>query len=112
MDLVLGLSLDLSHWAERTDALRKSFAGGYDPHLRVEQDTVNGLPALVSSQGRGAAVIIDHPPWRHDEAHWNPAVRRAVTEMRGRGLCHVAVSDVNVLDRTPIKLFNALLEGA
>lgn len=111
VDLVLGRSLDLSHWAERTDALMQSFAGGYGSHLRTEQDTVNGLPALVSPEGRGAAVIIGHPLWRREEAHWNPTVRRAVTELRGRGLSHVAVSDAYVLDRTPIKLFNALLEG-
>ncbi|WP_251450623.1 DEAD/DEAH box helicase [Microbacterium sp. Marseille-Q6648] len=111
VDLVLGRSLDLSHWTERTDALMKSFAGGYGPHLRIEQDTVNGLPALVSPEGRGAAVIIGHPLWQHDEAHWNPAVRHAVAEMRGRRLSHVTVSDVYVLDRTPIKLFNALLKG-
>ena len=89
----------------------QSFADGYGPHLRIEQHTVNGLPALVSPEGRGAAVVIGHPLWRHEDAHWNPEVRRAVTELRGRGLSRVAVSDTYVLDRTPIKLFNALLEG-
>lgn len=111
VDLVLGRSLDLSRWSDRTAALIQSFADGYGPHLRIEQHTVNGLPALVSPEGRGAAVVIGHPLWRHEDAHWNPQVRRAVTELRGRGLSHVTVSDTYVLDRTPIRVFNALLEG-
>ncbi|ANJ28100.1 DEAD/DEAH box helicase [Agromyces aureus] len=111
VDLVLGRSLDLFHWTDRTTALMQSFADGYGPHLRIEKLTVNELPALVSPEGRGAAVIIGHPLWRHDDAHWNPEVRRAVAELRGRGLSQVTVSDTYVLDRTPIRLFNALLEG-
>jgi DEAD/DEAH box helicase domain-containing protein len=71
----------------------QSFADGYGSHLRIEQHTVNG-----------------HPLWRHDDANWSPEVRRAVTELRGQGLSHVTVSDTYVLDRVPIKLFNALLE--
>ncbi|WP_172836130.1 DEAD/DEAH box helicase [Microlunatus soli] len=112
VDLVLGRSLDPSHWADRTAALMQSFAHGYGSHLRIEQHVVNGLPALVSPEGQGAAVVIGHPLWRHEDAHWNPNMRRAVTELRGRGLSHITVSDTYVLDRTPIKLFNALLESA
>jgi DEAD/DEAH box helicase domain-containing protein len=109
VDLVLGRSLDLSFWADRTTALMQSFADGYGLHLPIEQHIVNGLPALVSPQGRGAAVVVGHPLWRHEDAHWNPEVRRTVTELRGRGLTHVTVSDTYVLDRTPIKIFNALI---
>jgi DEAD/DEAH box helicase domain-containing protein len=112
IDLVLGRSLDLSHWTDRTAALMQSFTDGYGPHLRIEQHVVNGLPTLVSPEGQGAAVVIGHPLWRHEDAHWTPDVRRAVTELRGNGLPHVTVSDTYVLDRTPIKLFNALLESA
>ena len=112
VDLVLGRSLEVSHWADRTASLMQSFADGYGPHLRIEQHRVNGLPALVSPTGSGSAVVIGHPLWRHDDAHWHPEVRRAVAELRGGGLSHVTVSDTYVLDRTPIKLFNALLEGA
>lgn len=111
VDLVLGRSLDVTHWADRTASSMQSFADGYGPHLRIEQHTVNGLPALVSPTGGGSAVVIGHPLWRHEDAHWSPEVRRAVTELRGRGLSHVTVSDTYVLDRTPTKLFNALLEG-
>lgn len=90
----------------------QNFADGYGPHLRIEQHVVNGLPALVSPDGPGAAVVIGHPLWRHDDAHWNPEVRRAVAELRGRGLSHIIVSDTHVLDRAPIRLFNALLGNA
>lgn len=112
VDLVLGRSLDPSHWWDRTESLMQSFTGGYGPHLRIEQHSVNGLPVLISPEGRGAAVVIGHPLWRHEEVHWHPEVRRAVAELRGRGLSQVTVSDTYVLDRTPIKLFDALLEGA
>jgi DEAD/DEAH box helicase domain-containing protein len=109
VDLVLGRSLDPEHWADRTSALMQSFTDGYGQHIKVEQAIVNGLPTLIAPDGRGAAVVIGHPLWRHEDAHRNPEVRRAVTELRGRGLAHVTVSDVFVLDRTPIKLFNTLI---
>jgi DEAD/DEAH box helicase domain-containing protein len=112
VDLVLGEELDPSHWAGRTSALMQSFVDGYGRHLRVQLAEANGLPALISSDGRGSAVVVGHPLWRHDDQHWNPEVRRAVRELRGRGFSHVKVSDTYVLDRTPIKLFNLLLEGA
>lgn len=112
VDLALGRGLDLSHWSDRTAALMNSFTEGYGTHMRIEQHTVNGLPALVSPEGRGAAVVIGHPLWRHEDAHWNPEVRQAVTELRGRGLSSVTVSDTHVLDRTPVRLFRALLDGA
>ena len=111
VDLALGHSLDLSRWAGRTTSLMQSFVDGYGLHRRIEQHTVNGLPTLVSPESHGAAVVIGHPLWRHEDAHWNPQVRRAVTELYGRGLSHVTVSDTYVLDRTPIKLFNALLKS-
>ncbi|WP_270259730.1 DEAD/DEAH box helicase [Kocuria marina] len=111
VDLVLGHSLDLSRWSDHTADLMQSFADGYGSYLRIEQHVVNALPALVSPEGRGAAVVIGHPLWRHEETLWNPQVRRAVTELRGRGLSHVIVSDAYVIDRTPARLFNALLEG-
>lgn len=112
VDLVLGRDLYPSLWADRTSALLESFVAGYGGHLPVRLDTANGLPAVVSSGGRGSAVVIGHPLWRHDDAHWNPQIRRAVTELRGRGYSNVKVSDTYVLDRTPIKVFNMLLDGA
>ncbi len=109
VDLALGGSLDPTHWADRTAELMQSFTDGYGQHIRVEQAIVNGLPALVAPDGSGAAIVIGHPLWRHEDAHWNSEVRRATNELRGRGLAQVTVSDTYVLDRTPIKLFNALI---
>lgn len=110
VDLALGHSLDLSRWAARTTSLMQSFADGYGLHCRIEQHTVNGLPTLMSPQS-SAAVVIGHPLWRHEDAHWNAQVKRVVKELRDCGMSHVNVSDTYVLDRTPIKLFKALLEG-
>lgn len=112
VDLALGRDLDPSHWVDRNVALTRSFLSGYGAHLRVDHELVSDLPVFIAPEGRGAAVVIGHPLWRREEAQWSPKVRKAVTELRGRGLAHVAVFDTYVLDRTPIKLFNALLEGS
>jgi DEAD/DEAH box helicase domain-containing protein len=112
VDLAIGRGLDASRWSQRTYDLMASFVDGYGPHVRIEQDVANGLPTLISPQGLGSAVVVGHPLWRHDESHWQPEVRRAVTELSGRGISRVTVSDTYELDRTPIKLFNALAGGA
>lgn len=109
VDLALGHSLEPGTWGDRTSALMESFTDGYGQHVPVEQAIVNGLPVLIAPQGRGAAVVIGHPLWRREDTHWSPEVRRAVKELHGRGLAHVTVSDTYVLDRTPIKVFNALI---
>ncbi|MEX5256928.1 DEAD/DEAH box helicase [Kocuria arenosa] len=111
VDLALGQELDVSQWTDKTSLLIQSFIAGYGAHLQVSEDLVNGIPALVTAEGRGAAVIIGHPLWRHDEANWNPQVKRAASELRGREFCEVTVSDTYVLDRTPIKIFNHLMKA-
>lgn len=111
VELALGQELDISHWTDRIDPLVRSFVAGYGAHLRVAEDVVNGIPALITEEGCGAAVLIGHPLWRHDEPSWNPQVRRAVTELRGRGLASVVASDAFVLDRTPIRVFNSLVRA-
>ena len=108
VDLSLGQELDTSQWAERTDLLTRSFIAGYGVHLKTSCEVVNGIPALVTHEGRGAAVLIGHPLWRHDEPNWGPQMARAVSELRGQGIAEVNVSDVFVLDRTPVKIFRNL----
>ncbi len=108
VDLALGRELDVSQWADRTSLLVRSFIAGYGVHLNTAEVVVNGIPALVTMEGRGAAVLIGHPLWRHDEANWSPQVTRAVAELRGRGLSEVKVSDAYVLDRTPVRIFGDL----
>lgn len=110
VDLTLGRSLDPANWSDRTTALMQSFIDGYGKYLHIEETVVNGLPVLNAPDEGGAAVVVGHPLWRHEESHWNKDVRRAVAELRDRGLRNVTVSDTYVLDRTPIKLFNALIE--
>ncbi|MBM4523774.1 DEAD/DEAH box helicase [Rhodococcus hoagii] len=111
VDLALGQELDVSQWADRTSLLMRSFIAGYGAHLRTFEDLVNGIPALVTTEGQGAAVLIGHPLWRHDEANWSPQVSRAVSELRGRGLSEVKVSDAYVLDRTPVRIFGELAKS-
>lgn len=111
VDLALGQELDFSEWRDRTNLLTQSFLDGYGTHLKVSEDVVNGIPALMTGEGRGAAVLIGHPLWRHDEANWNSQVRLAVDELRNRDFSEVKVSDAYVLDRTPITIFGDLTKA-
>lgn len=108
VDLALGGELDVLQWADRIGLLSRSFLAGYGHILKVSEDLVNGVPALVTTEGRGAAVLIGHPLWRHDKANWNPQMQRAVNELLDRGLSEVRVSDAHVLDRTPVRVFHEL----
>ncbi|WP_299091585.1 DEAD/DEAH box helicase [uncultured Microbacterium sp.] len=108
IDLALGQALDLDDWRDRIDPLMRSFLNGYGTHLKVQEETVNGIPTLTTREGHGAAVTVGHPLWRHDEAAWNPQIQQAVAELRDRGFGSVTVSDAYVLDRTPVRLFSAL----
>ncbi|WP_062317000.1 hypothetical protein [Demequina maris] len=101
----------MTHWELHTNDLIRRFAEGYGAHLPIERDQTNGLQVLVCTEGDGSAAIVGHPLWRHDKSHWNDQVRGAATRLRGRGLANVTVTDAFVLDRTPIKVFNALLGG-
>lgn len=109
VDLALGKELDLSLWEAHTEGLIENFVNGYGPHLPISRETVNELPVLVSAEGSGSAVIVGHPLWRHEAAHWNSQVQGAATRLRGRGMSRVSVSDPVVLDRTPIRVYRELL---
>lgn len=111
VDLALGQELDVSQWGDWTGVLMRSFIAGYGAHVKTSESVFNGIPALVTAEGRGAAVLIGHPLWRHDEANWNPLMRRAVGELRDLGISEVKVSDAYVLDRTPVKIFNELVKA-
>lgn len=108
VDLALGQELDVSQWADRTRVLTQSFLLGYGAHLKIAVNLINDIPALITTNGRGAAVLIGHPLWRHDEANWSPQVRSAVSQLKGQGIADVTVSDAYVLDRTPVKIFGQL----
>jgi DEAD/DEAH box helicase domain-containing protein len=109
VNLVLGGELDLSPWANRTSELIQSFRDGYGTYVEIVHEEIGGVPALITKEGRGAAVLVGHPLWRHDESNWDPQMRRAVTELRGRGIEEISVSDAFVLDRTPMLVFNQLI---
>jgi DEAD/DEAH box helicase domain-containing protein len=112
VDLALGRDLDVALWADLTEDLLRSFQEGYGAHLTISSDRVNDLPILMTSDGGGAAVVIGHPLWRHDETNWNPQVRDAVTELSARGIASVRVSDTFVLDRTPMRIFSSLVDNS
>jgi DEAD/DEAH box helicase domain-containing protein len=109
VDLVLGEELDTRPWNDRVETLIQQFTAAYGTSVDVTAESVNGLPALLVSEGAGAAVLIGHPLWRHDELAWNAQVHRAATELRGRGISNVQVSDAYVLDRTPVRIYSSLI---
>ncbi|ACV78352.1 DEAD/DEAH box helicase [Nakamurella multipartita] len=111
VDLVLGRDLDLSSWAVRTAEVVASFLGGYGAYLNVVVEERNSIPVLVTREGRGRAVLVGHPLWRHDRAYWNSVVRDTVSLVEADGIAGVSVSDTFVLDRTPSRVFTALIDG-
>jgi len=51
--------------------------------------------------------VLGHPLWRHDD-FLNTAQAVAVDVVQEMGARHVSMSDLYVLDRTPIVIYQAL----
>ncbi|MDT0116507.1 DEAD/DEAH box helicase [Microbacterium sp. PRF11] len=110
VDLMLGEELNFERWRDRIAPLVQGFIGGFGTYVEIADELVNGLPVLASGEV-GSAVVIGHPLWRHDAQGWNTQVRHTVDELRRRGIASVTVSDAFVLDRTPIRIFGALMSN-
>jgi DEAD/DEAH box helicase domain-containing protein len=108
VDLALGNALRVERWFERADELMLGFRQAFKPFGILSQDTVNGLPAIVNSEGSGSAVVLGHPLWRHDHDNWSQQMRAAAAALQKRGIGKVRVSDLYVLDRTPFRVYNLL----
>jgi DEAD/DEAH box helicase domain-containing protein len=104
-DLAQGHKLDTSRWFNRSDRLLSTFLKGLGRHLSVVQGEVNGLPALLA-EDKSTAVIFGHPLWQHDEAgsFFNETQADAVAGIEDE-YRNVVMSDLFVLDRSPIKIF-------
>jgi DEAD/DEAH box helicase domain-containing protein len=108
VDLALGGSLDLEPWFVRADELLKGFQQAFKPFGRLSSEMIAGVPVILNIEGRGAAVVLGHPLWRHDVEHRSEPVANAVTELQDRGIAKIGVSDLFVLDRTPFRIFSML----
>jgi DEAD/DEAH box helicase domain-containing protein len=106
-DLALGRELDPSRWLSRAEFLTSTFAKSFGQGIPGLQVVPAGeLLALVRGD-REKAVLLGHPLWRHDD-YLNSAQAKGADVIQEMGARHVSISDLYVLDRTPIVIYQAL----
>jgi DEAD/DEAH box helicase domain-containing protein len=106
-DLALGRVLDPSRWLSRAEFLSSTFAKSFGQGIPGLQVVPAGeLLALVRGD-REKAVVLGHPLWRHDD-YLNTTQAIAVDVVQEMGARHVSMSDLYVLDRTPIVIYQSL----
>jgi DEAD/DEAH box helicase domain-containing protein len=108
VDLALGDSVKVPRWFERANELMWGFRQAFKPFGILSQETIDGLPVIVNSEGSGSAVVLGHPLWRHDRDNWSRDITTAVAILQKRGIGKVKVSDLYVLDRAPFRVYKVL----
>jgi DEAD/DEAH box helicase domain-containing protein len=108
VDLALGDSLKAPRWFDRANELMWGFRQAFKPFGILSQETIDGLPVIVNSEGSGSAVVLGHPLWRHDRDNWSREIRTTVATLQKRGIGKVKVSDLYVLDRAPFRVYSLL----
>jgi DEAD/DEAH box helicase domain-containing protein len=108
-ELALGGPMSMSRWLDRGDVLTSTFVDTFGPGLigGIQSIDAEGLPALMLVN-RTRAVVLGHPLWRHDKAHLNASQAESVAFLEDLGVADVGVSDLYVLDRTPISIYQVL----
>jgi DEAD/DEAH box helicase domain-containing protein len=108
-DLAVGGALTLGRWLDRGPELASLFVRAFGRGVAggVELIEVDGLCALVRTDRR-RGIVLGHPLWRHDLGHLNDRQADAVAELEEMGAAEVGISDLYVLDRTPIVIYQAL----
>ena len=109
--LARGDALPTARWLKRAPQLTSNFLKAFSLHGGgfIAQD-VHGLPALIRQDG-AAAVLLGHPLWQHDPASMNLNRAQADSLVELEGLypkAKIAVSDLYVLDRFPVQIFEQL----
>jgi DEAD/DEAH box helicase domain-containing protein len=110
--LARGDALPTARWLNRAPQLTSNFLKAFSLHGGgfIAQD-VHGLPALIRQDG-AAAVLLGHPLWQHDPASMNLNRAQADSLVELEGLypkAKIAVSDLYVLDRFPVQIFEQLI---
>jgi len=108
-ELALGHPITLSRWLDRADFLVSSFVDAFRPGLPSEPQVVDtgGLLAVALAD-RSRGVVLGHPLWRHDRNFLNTSQADAFARLEALGVREPAISDLYVLDRSPMALYQLL----
>jgi DEAD/DEAH box helicase domain-containing protein len=110
--LAAGRPLAAERWLTRIDHLASGFTRAFADAVSCRVEPIGGgLVAIVRSDNE-RAVVIGHPLWRHDVAHFNAAQAVAYDEVvSDLGIANVVMSDAWVLQRIPAQVFRDLTSG-
>lgn len=108
-DLANGDPLGIDRWLERADELTSGFVQAFGGYTPLSVTSAAGLPALVSTERGGCAVLLGHPLWRRTALGVNDAQTVAIAELTRSGVRHVSLSDLHALDRRPVAVYAQLL---
>jgi len=83
-ELASGARLSTSRWLGRAERLAANFVAAYNSAMSCTIEPVgDDLLALVRVD-RERGVVLGHPMWRHDEAHFNNQQAEAYDTLQGR----------------------------
>ncbi len=109
VDLAVGGRLQTAVWLGRAEELANGFMQAFKPFGPLRLEEVRGVPVLINSEGTGSGVVVGHPLWRQDDEGYNDVQNAVLSEVRRMGVGRVAMSDLFTLDRTPFRVFTALI---
>ncbi|MEU1837469.1 DEAD/DEAH box helicase [Micromonospora chersina] len=107
-ELGLGREVDWGRWLDRGDVLTRGFINSFGQY-GIERRQLNDLWVL-SSHARQTAVVLVHPLWRTDPAHFRPEQAEAVRQVQ-ETFQSVKTADLFELDRTPVAVAGRLLSS-
>ena len=110
--LAAGYPMDTSRWLSRSEPLSNMFVRAYSDALPCEIVKLgNGLIGIVTTDRRHG-VVVGHPLWRYEEAHFNAEQAEAYDEMLTEvGVDSAAMTDPWVLQRIPAQVYQRLAYG-
>lgn len=109
-ELALGRELTTARALSRGPDLANRFITAFGESVSGGLDAreVNGLIAIVRRDA-SLAVILGHPLWRHDVAHFNDRQADALGALSDLGIADVVMSDTYLIDRAPVAIYSALV---
>jgi DEAD/DEAH box helicase domain-containing protein len=111
-DLAAGLPLNTSRWLNRARPLAELFVRAYNQALPCDVvELSSGLIAIVR-QDKVRGVLVGHPLWRYEEAHFNAQQADGYDELLSdHGMASATVTDPWVLQRIPAQVYQRLAHG-